>query len=1146
MITYGGVVLPSFPDAVREHCERHGVNDIHDFLWPSIPPSRDDTLPYHLPDRQPRLGQLLWPTGASRWTVGRFLMAGSDVQRLRDLAYNGATGYKALQFILDDGTTSNGNANRIKTDLFMLPPRPLDQIHNEEQLYLLTLVDERYFWQQVAADVEVDAGTTTWAGLYAAIATALGVTITVDAVEAAYLKPGAELSSRYDRLPQMLDMVCYCSGRRLVRSLDGTLTAQNPVNALLSQRQQLTKWGKEGGGLLAFDRNIGVHRCDLKPLVPDEVLVTFPVMAGSPLELPYTIAVTLTSLDLPEFLGITARDGSQIIRTSVTASGSGTPTNNTELTALAQRIATDWYRWQLGRQDTRFAGIVPYDPEGVSDHICWQHTEEDCYTRVQRGPWNDTNADMDIHGSYGSLYGCCGGVYYDGSTTYINSLNTILDELNFTETSVTLNTSQNNYSVVDISLLVVNATANIDITGFAAPSPEKAQWLQIINVGTYNLTLVYNSGSSSAANRIYTPSLTDITLTPGQGLYLLYDTVTNVWRVWCSKAPVEKPYVPSSFSTDQNDYALTYSPRVVHITPTADGKKITGFDSGVFGRVIEIVNIGDYPVKIPHDDSGSAAGNRVKHPNETEITVSPGGRLFLRYGSDSRWHSDRTKPDEAPYVPASFGTSQNNYNPGKALIVHLEPSAAGVAVTGLTGGWSSRPLTIRNVSTTYPLTLTYESGSSTAANRFDFSHKTDLTIPPGGSLNVRYSGSDSRWKKDCCEISVSGKVPATISSSQNNYNPGDGDYFLLEATAANVSLTGITNGWDGRTLVLRNNSATYPLTLKHESSSSTAGNRFSIWTAVDYSIAPGSYVELTYNSTASRWYIKCCWPVYAPKKPTQITSNQNNYSTGTYPTLIVNTDALRRLTGMDGGYPGRIITLINDGDYPLIITNNDSASSAANRIITGTGGILTLDPARGLPFIYDGDDSLWRAITQPTTPKHKYDASTAPTVTDDEDDGYGVGSFWFDIANGDIYGCINPAAGLALWRQLNCCDGSGSGGGGGGTIDTACCSDRLLPATLYATFGGSYAALGTVTLSHVTAESWASASQSPCGGDVVVSLICNDPTWILSAAGTGGPTGFGPISPDSVECDPLLLEYSFSASGTCSGAGTCTITETAP
>ena len=50
--------------------------------------------------------------------------------------------------------------------------------------------------------------------------------------------------------------------------------------------------------------------------------------------------------------------------------------------------------------------------------------------------------------------------------------------------------------------------------------------------------------------------------------------------------------------------------------------------------------------------------------------------------------------------------------------------------------------------------------------------------------------------------------------------------------------------------------------------------------------------------------------------------------------------------------------------------------------------------------------------------KNKLDATTTPTVTDDNNDGYAPGSLWEDTTTGRIYICVGNSTGAAVWREL--------------------------------------------------------------------------------------------------------------------------------
>lgn len=109
-------------------------------------------------------------------------------------------------------------------------------------------------------------------------------------------------------------------------------------------------------------------------------------------------------------------------------------------------------------------------------------------------------------------------------------------------------------------------------------------------------------------------------------------------------------------------------------------------------------------------------------------------------------------------------------------------------------------------------------------------------------------------------IEVPGKVsltgvlsPAQIVANTNNYAPATmaGAAILRINTDAARNITGLAGGSDDRILILTNVGA-FTITLKHQSGSSTAANRFDFG-AADLLLAAGESVLLTYDNTTARW-----------------------------------------------------------------------------------------------------------------------------------------------------------------------------------------------------------------------------------------------------------------------------------------------------
>jgi hypothetical protein len=95
---------------------------------------------------------------------------------------------------------------------------------------------------------------------------------------------------------------------------------------------------------------------------------------------------------------------------------------------------------------------------------------------------------------------------------------------------------------------------------------------------------------------------------------------------------------------------------------------------------------------------------------------------------------------------------------------------------------------------------------------------------------------------------------------------------------------------------------------------------------------------------------------------------------------------------------------------------------------------------------------------------HRWDATTAPAVTDDEADGYREGSLWYDATGDTLYLCTDPSTGAAAWRTV------GTGDDGGTlhidlTVSGAHTADRADGATHDLTLTGN----ATITPDHSAA-----------------------------------------------------------------------------
>lgn len=102
-------------------------------------------------------------------------------------------------------------------------------------------------------------------------------------------------------------------------------------------------------------------------------------------------------------------------------------------------------------------------------------------------------------------------------------------------------------------------------------------------------------------------------------------------------------------------------------------------------------------------------------------------------------------------------------------------------------------------------------------------------------------------------------------------------------------------------------------------------------------------------------------------------------------------------------------------------------------LVSANPMVTAVDALGGTVMLWDGDEgtgrpTLWyiklsdgsNTNAQPFISLNKYNASAAPTVSDDETDGYFIGSKWYwdDSGTPKIYECFDASTGAAKWVQL--------------------------------------------------------------------------------------------------------------------------------
>ena len=99
-------------------------------------------------------------------------------------------------------------------------------------------------------------------------------------------------------------------------------------------------------------------------------------------------------------------------------------------------------------------------------------------------------------------------------------------------------------------------------------------------------------------------------------------------------------------------------------------------------------------------------------------------------------------------------------------------------------------------------------------------------------------------------------TPAQITANQNNYNPTGLSYSsrLRISSDAARDITGLVAGATDEVIAI-SNIGSFAITLKHESASSTAANRFWMPSLADHALSAGAGCVLCYDGTLARWTV---------------------------------------------------------------------------------------------------------------------------------------------------------------------------------------------------------------------------------------------------------------------------------------------------
>lgn len=372
---------------------------------------------YPPPPTRFRINSLYWPTGASRWAICYVMVDGETLAGIRGDT-NDFT--DAAYLTLNDGASEDNQG--IAAPMFGLAPRRINcvpDLDDKENLYILPLVDERWFWQfKHMGEIDKPDDVTTWAQLYSWIATRLGISLSAETVSSDYDEPEkVEIERWHDNPAMMLDAVAHSVGHRILAGHDGTYSAVSfsEGEQNLEDNQDSGLWKQIAGYPLAdvdarTVRGGKAFRDDLAGITPSKVLVVAPIVRiGVPSN---TLADSLRALISKEVSADThpgpderyVAATTKVFHTTYAARyefDDTSATNDSDLQALAEKIASDFYdSLAHAGLDFTFAGILPWSVTPWDDHVRWDFgcLRDDgtlaIQTRVVPAPYNLGVEDM--------------------------------------------------------------------------------------------------------------------------------------------------------------------------------------------------------------------------------------------------------------------------------------------------------------------------------------------------------------------------------------------------------------------------------------------------------------------------------------------------------------------------------------------------------------------------------------------------------------------------------------------------------------------------------------------------------------------------------------------------------------------------------
>lgn len=243
-LTYAGISLLVPTSEIESWIEANiCLTDIPLWTYRAYPgPSLENiSLPLgYYPMKTVRVNRLFWYTGAARWGYMHALVDADSLDKIQQQAFGSdCTENNPLNLVI------SSDSQTITVSLYLLNVIPLSGIREVNGLFLISLVDKRYFWQGIATPDFGITSSTTWTDLLNDVETALDLTITVDAISANYLSPSPDLNLEGQPLPLVFDAIAFSLGMRVILDFGGKVYVRSLANSQAALDANLSNAGNK-------------------------------------------------------------------------------------------------------------------------------------------------------------------------------------------------------------------------------------------------------------------------------------------------------------------------------------------------------------------------------------------------------------------------------------------------------------------------------------------------------------------------------------------------------------------------------------------------------------------------------------------------------------------------------------------------------------------------------------------------------------------------------------------------------------------------------------------------------------------------------------------------------------------------------------